>query len=88
MTGSDNVFSGKGLFRMKAFLLAGLLAALPALAGETTTEKVKASTDKAIDDTSDALQKAKVKTKEGTKKALRKTGDALNDMSRKINPEK
>jgi ElaB/YqjD/DUF883 family membrane-anchored ribosome-binding protein len=76
---------------MKAFILAGLLAALPALpalADETTTEKVKANTNKAIDKTSDAMQTAKVKAKAGTKKALNKTGDALNDLSKKINPDK
>ena len=85
------MFRLKGVSRMKAILIAGVLLALPALpalAEETATEKVKTGTNKAIDKTSDALQTAKVKAKAGTKKALNKTGDALNDLSKKINPDK
>jgi hypothetical protein len=65
---------------MKAILLAGLLAALPALralAEESTTDKVKSATNKGIDKTSDGLQTAARKTKEGTQKAADKAGPAL-----------
>ncbi|HEX4384452.1 MAG TPA: hypothetical protein VH083_15930, partial [Myxococcales bacterium] len=68
---------------MKAIFLAGMLLALPALAEETTTDKVKSATNKGIDKTSDGLQKARVKTQAGAKKALDKTSEALNKLSKK-----
>jgi hypothetical protein len=86
---------------MRAIILAGLLAALPALAGEEKSgvdqandslhkgqQKTKSTAKSAEDQTNASLRKARKSVKSGAKQAEDNTNAALHEFRKKIGTEK